>query len=79
MTGAFPPARLRAELEHARQNGVTFRAAWPNAVTAALAGLHTDKTGWRTALSDTKEAWWCAYTGIPGPGDSFARELFPPD
>lgn len=79
VTGTFPPARLRAELEHARESGTAFSAAWSDAVQAALAGLHHDKTGWRTALNDTRRAWHAAYIRAPGPGDSLARELFPSD
>ena len=80
MAAAFPPARLRVELEHAREQGSTFTAAWPDAVQVALANERTRAKGdWRIALASTKAAWFAAYERSPGPGDRFSRESFPPD
>ena len=77
MAGAFPPARLRAELEHAREHGSTFGAAWEGAVQVALANERTRAKGdWRIALASTKAAWHAAYNRRPGPGDSLS---FPSD
>ena len=81
MAGTDPTERLRVELEHAREDGVAFRSAWPDAVRAALADVRgpRDRGAWKVAFSGTERAWHAAFTHAAGPADSFARELFPPD
>jgi hypothetical protein len=76
---AFPPERLRVELEHAREQGSSFTAAWQPAVRVALRQATDERRAWRQVFSSTRRAWMAAYYGAPGASDTLSRDAFPPD
>ena len=66
---------LRTELEHARENGVTFRSAWPPAMRVALRQATDEQRAWRLAFG-TRGAWRAAYVGRAGASDALNRDTF---
>lgn len=59
---------LRAELELARADGVSFAAAWPPALARALDGATDwERTIFEPALQGTRRSWLAAYTGARPP------------
>jgi hypothetical protein len=53
---------LLEELRAAREAGLSFAQAWPDAAVKALEPLdNLDRTEWATVLSKTRTAWGRAY------------------
>jgi len=62
-----PAVRVRQRLLRAREQGAEFDHAWRAALSGATAGLTPhEATGWREALSATRDGWRCAYGREPG-------------
>jgi hypothetical protein len=58
--------RLGQDLHAARRAGAQFETAWPVAVKHALTGQRADeRTAWKAALADTREAWLAAWERRP--------------
>lgn len=64
---------LRHELEAARAAGVPFADAWTAAVEHAVQhAQYWERARWRSALTDTADAWAAGYEGAGGDVDCFA-------
>lgn len=58
---------LRTTLEQARQHGIVFSDAWPQAYRSALALARPgpDRETWSAALEGTRHTWSACYCGAP--------------
>jgi predicted nucleic acid-binding Zn ribbon protein len=61
----LPPVVLREQLVVARQAGVSFEEAWPDALDAAVNASWWELAEWLEVLSGTVEAWRAGWERQP--------------
>lgn len=71
---AIPAAILFTQLADARRRGEDFAEAWPDALTAALAGVDAawERREWATVLGEMTATWRAAWDRRPALGPEHA-------
>jgi hypothetical protein len=63
-----PPKKPRAELQRLRDQGLSFKSAWPIAMSSALRDEPLSAAiWWRTTFSEQRTVWAVSYSRAPWP------------